>query len=84
MLKSTGIVRMVDQLGRIVVPKEVRRKLEIAIGQDMEIYVEGERILLKKYIPSCMFCGSVEGVSHYKEKQICGQCVDEMILAGKR
>lgn len=83
MLKSTGIVRMVDQLGRVVVPIEVRRKLGIVIGDDIEIYVEGDRIMFKKYIPTCMFCENVEGVSRYKEKLICGQCVGEMVLAGK-
>ena len=70
-MKSTGIVRNIDELGRVVVPKELRKKLGIANTDPVEIYVEEDRIILKKYIPVCHFCGGTEGLVEYKEKRIC-------------
>ncbi|HBP64863.1 MAG TPA: AbrB family transcriptional regulator, partial [Desulfosporosinus sp.] len=58
MMKSTGIVRKVDELGRIVLPMELRRTLGIAEKDAMEIYVDQEKIILKKYEPACVFCGN--------------------------
>ena len=58
MMKATGIVRKVDELGRIVLPIELRRTLNIDIRDPLEIYVDGESIMLKKYQPACIFCGS--------------------------
>ncbi|HBT48555.1 MAG TPA: AbrB family transcriptional regulator, partial [Caldanaerobacter subterraneus] len=62
MLKSTGIVRKVDELGRVVIPIELRRTLNIAERDALEIYVDGEQIVLKKYEPACIFCGNAENV----------------------
>ena len=78
-LKSTGIVRKVDELGRIVLPIELRRTLNIEEKDALEIYVDGESILLKKYQPACIFCGSAEDIKIYKSKNICAQCVDEIL-----
>ena len=78
MLKSTGIVRKVDDLGRVVIPIELRRTLGIEEKDSLEIYVDGECIILKKYQPSCIFCGNAEQVQQFKEKNICIHCLDEL------
>ena len=78
MLKSTGIVRKVDELGRVVIPIELRRTLGIGEKDALEIYVDGERIILKKYEPACIFCGNAERVTHFKTKIICSECLGEM------
>ena len=77
-MKSTGIVRKVDELGRIVLPKELRKTLSIDIKDSLEIYVEGEHIILKKYAPSCIFCGEAKDVNNYKGKNICASCLNEL------
>lgn len=77
-MKSTGIVRKVDELGRIVLPIELRRTLEIAERDSLEIYVEGSTIILKKYEPACIFCGNAKDVVNYKGRNICRTCLDEM------
>ncbi|MHA0857596.1 AbrB/MazE/SpoVT family DNA-binding domain-containing protein [Paenibacillus sp. CMAA1364] len=78
MMKSTGIVRKVDELGRVVIPIELRRTLGIAEKDALEIYVDGERIILKKYEPACIFCGNAEGVIYFKGKIVCNDCVSNM------
>lgn len=78
MLKSTGIVRKVDELGRVVIPIELRRTLRISERDSLEIYVDGERIILKKYEPACIFCGNAEDVVHFKEKIVCKNCLEEL------
>ncbi len=78
MLKSTGIVRKVDELGRVVIPIELRRTLGISEKDALEIYVDGERIILKKYEPACIFCSNAEKVTHFKGKIICSECLTEM------
>lgn len=65
-MKSTGIIRSIDELGRIVIPKEIRKKLGIASTDPVEIYVDGEKIILAKYEPNCSFCNSTEGVVEFK------------------
>lgn len=77
-MKSTGIVRKVDELGRIVLPIELRRTLKIELRDPLEIYVEGESIILKKYVPNCVFCGSEEDVYMFSEKNICKKCIEEL------
>lgn len=77
-MKATGIVRKVDELGRIVLPIELRRTLNIDIKDPLEIYVEGEQIVLKKYEPSCIFCGNAKDVMNYKGKNICKNCLKEL------
>lgn len=78
MLKSTGIVRQVDELGRITLPIELRRTLEINEKDSLEIFVEGNTIVLKKYEPSCMFCGNARNVISYKDRNICADCLEEL------
>lgn len=77
-MKATGIVRKVDELGRIVLPIELRRTLDIAIKDPIEIFVEADSIVLKKYEPSCVFCGSATKVSQVRGKNVCEKCVEEL------
>lgn len=80
MLKSTGVVRKVDELGRIVIPIELRRTLGIEEKDSLEIYVDNEKVILKKYEPACVFCGNAEDVCNYKGKNICQECLNELKL----
>ena len=73
-MRSTGIVRKVDELGRIVFPMELRKSLGIAEKDALEIYVDGGQIILRKYVPGCVFCGEVNGVVNFKGKMICEKC----------
>lgn len=77
-MKSTGIVRKVDELGRIVLPIELRRTLDIAERDPMEIYVEGSAVILKKCRPACVFCDSVRDVTDFKGKNVCKRCLAEI------
>jgi AbrB family transcriptional regulator, transcriptional pleiotropic regulator of transition state genes len=77
-MKSTGVVRRVDELGRIVLPIELRRTLDIAEKDALGIYVEGQQIILKKYEPACIFCGDARDVTNYKGKNICKNCLAEL------
>ena len=77
-MKATGIVRKVDELGRIVLPIELRRSLDIEIKDPVEIYVDGDYILLKKYEPACVFCGNAKNIHRIKEKNVCENCIKEM------
>lgn len=77
-MKSTGIVRRLDNLGRIVIPAELRRTLDIAEKDALEIYVDGEQIVLKKYERACIFCGEARNIQNYKGKSICKECLEEL------
>lgn len=77
-MKATGIVRKVDELGRVVIPIELRRARGIEEKDPLEIYVDGEQIILKKYEPACIFCGSADGVENFKGKQVCQECAQDM------
>ncbi len=77
-MKSVGIVRKVDELGRIVLPIELRRTLDIAERDPLEIYVEGSSIILKKFRPACVFCDSVRDVENFKGKNVCKRCLNEL------
>ncbi len=77
-MKSTGIVRKVDELGRIVLPIELRRTLGIKVKDALEIYVDGASVILKKYEPACSFCDNAADITVYKTKNICGECLAEI------
>lgn len=77
-MKSTGITRKVDELGRIVLPIELRRTLDIAEKDPIEIYVEGNSIILKKYELSCVFCGNPENITQFKDKYVCPACLSHL------
>lgn len=78
MMKSTGVVRKVDELGRIVIPIELRRTMGIEEKDALEIYVDNEKIILRKYEPACIFCGNAEEVLNYKGKNLCRNCLTEL------
>ena len=75
MMKATGIVRKIDELGRIVLPIELRRVMGIAEKDSLEIYVADSTIVLKKYHPTCSFCNSDGALTYHKDKGICSDCV---------
>ena len=77
-MKATGIVRPVDALGRVVIPVELRRNLGIDTNDSLEIYVEGQFIMLKKYEPACIFCGNADDVRMIHGKCVCAACIEEM------
>lgn len=77
-MKSTGIVRKLDELGRIVLPIELRRTLDLAEKDAVEIYVEGDSIILRKYQPNCLFCGETKHLAEYKGRQICQKCAQSI------
>ncbi|OAB39114.1 AbrB family transcriptional regulator [Paenibacillus macquariensis subsp. defensor] len=77
-MKPAGVVRKVDQLGRIVLPKSLRKRYQMNEGDPVEILVQGDHIILERYRPKCVFCGSVEEVNEFKERLICAQCQSEM------
>ncbi len=85
MLKSIGMVRKVDELGRIVLPIELRRTMNIDIKDSMEIYTDGERVVLQKYEPGCVFCDNMDGVLlNYAGKKICSACIQNLREYAKR
>jgi transcriptional pleiotropic regulator of transition state genes len=77
-MSDTGIVRRVDDLGRIVIPMELRRTLGIRVKDPISIFVEGERIILEKYRASCVICGGEEEVGAIKDRPVCASCVAEI------
>ncbi|MGW8956547.1 AbrB/MazE/SpoVT family DNA-binding domain-containing protein [Paenibacillus sp. NPDC055715] len=77
-MKPAGVVRKVDQLGRIVLPKSLRKRYQMNEGDPVEILVQGDHIILERYRPKCVFCGSVEQVNNFKERFTCAQCLTEM------
>lgn len=77
-MKSTGVVRRLDELGRIVIPIELRRTLDLADRECLEIFTEGNQIILKKYQPACIFCGEAKDVINYKGKNVCKQCLEDI------
>ena len=79
-MKSTGIVRRVDELGRIVLPMELRKSMEIGEKASLEIYVDGASIVLKKYQPACVFCDDAKDVINFKGKNVCPNCIRELQL----
>ena len=78
MIKSTGILRKVDELGRIVLPKELRNTLDIKEKDSLEIYVDGDQIILKKYAPACIFCSNAGDIVTFKGKNVCKECLERM------
>ena len=77
-MKSTGIIRKVDELGRVVIPIELRNQFQIAEKDPIEIFVDGSSIVLKKYEKSCLFCGNTKKLSNYKDKLICNKCLKQI------
>lgn len=78
-MKSTGIVRKVDELGRVVIPIELRRTLDIGEKDALEIYVDGDKIILRKYEPACIFCGEATDVENFRGKKVCRKCMEALV-----
>ncbi len=77
-MKATGIVRPIDELGRVVIPKELRKVFQIKNRDSMEIFVEKDMIILKKYEPACIFCGDSDNIISYDGRMVCANCVEKM------
>ena len=78
MIKSTGIVRKMDELGRVVIPMELRNQFKIVEKDPIEIFVDGSSIILRKYEPNCVFCGSTKDLYEHNEKLICNKCIEKI------
>ena len=80
-MKATGIVRKFDENGRFVIPMEIRKQLGIENRDDaLEVFMEDDRIILKKYEPSCVFCGTLEDLMLYKDKRVCTACAKKLAM----
>jgi AbrB family transcriptional regulator, transcriptional pleiotropic regulator of transition state genes len=77
-MKSTGVVRKIDELGRIVLPSELRRVFAIHEGDELEISVEGERVILQKRHDLCTFCGADAPSVEFKGRRVCDQCIADL------
>ena len=77
-MRSLGIVRNLDQLGRLVIPKETRKMLNLNGGDPVEIFTDGDEIIIKKYNPGCQCCGDMKDVKEYKGIKICKKCLNEL------
>ena len=78
MIKSTGIVRRMDELGRVVIPMELRNQFKIVEKDPIEIFVDGSSIVLRKYEPNCIFCGSTKDLYEYNDKLVCSKCAEKI------
>ena len=77
-MKSTGIVRRIDDLGRVVLPVELRRTLNLEVRDPVEIFIDGDAIVLRKYDAACLFCGAPRDLRSYRGKQICRSCLRQL------
>lgn len=77
-MKSTGIVRRLDDLGRIVLPIEIRKGLGIDAKDSLEIFTRDDTIILRKYEPHCHFCDNVSDIITFRGKKICKECIKEL------
>lgn len=77
-MNTTGIIRKVDELGRIVLPIELRRVLDIAERDEMEISLEDDKVILKKHEPTCIFCGETRRLVSYRGKSVCRECIIDL------
>lgn len=77
-MKSSGMVRKVDELGRIVIPIEIRQTLDIKVKSPLEIFVDEDMIVLRKYQPACIFCGGTNDIVYFNDKKICAECLEKI------
>lgn len=77
-MKSTGVVRKVDELGRIVLPIEIRKILDIKQKDAVEIFTDNDRIILQKYQPACLFCNSADKIVYFNGKRVCADCINRL------
>lgn len=74
-MKATGIVSTIDEVGRLVLPKKIRNQLDL---KQVEIFIDGDSVVLKKYNPSCIFCGSADATVEYHGKKVCSECIEKL------
>ena len=77
-MKSTGVVRKVDELGRIVLPIEIRNVLDIKPKDAIEIFTDNDKIVLQKYQPACIFCNDVDNIVYFNGKRVCSACIEKL------
>lgn len=78
-MKATGVVRKIDQLGRVVLPKEIRKCFNWKEDEtSLEIYTDGDKVILGEYKPGCIFCGEIKGIKDFKGKNVCDKCAKEL------
>lgn len=77
-MKATGMTRQVDELGRFVLPIEIRRALDIKEKDSLEIFTEEDRVILRKYEPACIFCNNADNIVYYEGKRICRECLAKL------
>ena len=77
-MKSTGIVRKVDELGRIVLPIEIRKTMDIREKDSIEIFTDADQIILRKYQPSCVFCGDADNIVYFNGQRVCTNCIEKL------
>lgn len=77
-MKSTGMVRKIDELGRIVIPSEIRQHMDIQVRDPLEIFIDNDSIVFKKYVPGCIFCKNVDQISYFQEKRVCADCLEKL------
>lgn len=78
-MKSSGMVRRVDKMGRVVIPKEIRSQLKIVNDVDsFEIYMDGDKVILRKYQPTCVFCDSFVETVNYEDHTVCKKCIEKL------
>lgn len=77
-MKSTGFVKRIDELGRILIPKELRASMEIESKDALEIFVDGDRIVFQKYQPACIFCNSADDIVFFEGRRICASCLSKL------
>ncbi len=77
-MKETGVTRTLDGLGRVVIPVEIRSEFDLMENDRLEFYVEEDKIIVKKYINSCIFCNAKDNLTKFEEKYICPECLREI------
>lgn len=77
-MKAIGSVRKIDEFGRVVIPKDLRKSFDLEEGDSVEVFTEGDSIILRKYMPFCVFCGSSEDLTPYEGKNICSSCIKKI------
>ena len=77
-MKATGVVRKIDPLGRLVIPIEVRRMLGLRENEPVEMFIDGTKVVIQKYVPACIICGSLADVHTIDDKNICDICVEKI------
>lgn len=77
-MKATGIVRKIDELGRIVLPIEMRNCMDLKNKDSVEIFVDDDKIILRKHVPACIFCGNADNIVFFDDKRICLECLSKL------